>query len=142
MRNALMTVAALAVLVPSLALACDDHKKSAQSAVKKVTVAEVLQLQKDNKAKVFDANGEKTRAKHGFVPGAVLLTSSSKYDVAKELPATKDSGLVFYCANAKCSASEAAARRAMEAGFTNVAVMPDGIMGWKDAGQRTEMPQS
>lgn len=142
MRKALLTIAGLAVLVPSLALACEDHKKSAQSNIKKVTVAEVVQLQKDNKAKVFDANGEKTRAKYGYVPGAVLLTSSSKYDVTKELPTAKDSSLVFYCANTQCSASEMAARRAMEAGFTNVAVMPEGIKGWKDAGQRTEMPQS
>jgi rhodanese-related sulfurtransferase len=32
-------------------------------------------------------------------------------------------------------ASHEAARRAVKAGYTNVSVMVDGIMGWKDAGQ-------
>ena len=34
------------------------------------------------------------------------------------------------------------AKKAMEAGYTNVAVMPDGIMGWKKAGQPTSKPNS
>ncbi|MFT3840871.1 MAG: hypothetical protein QM723_28030 [Myxococcaceae bacterium] len=32
-------------------------------------------------------------------------------------------------------ASHAAAERALEAGWTNVAVMSDGLKGWKSAGQ-------
>jgi len=34
-------------------------------------------------------------------------------------------------------ASHEAARRAVKAGFKNVSVMVDGIMGWRDAGQPT-----
>jgi rhodanese-related sulfurtransferase len=34
-------------------------------------------------------------------------------------------------------ASHEAARRAVKAGYTDVSVMVDGIMGWKDAGQPT-----
>jgi rhodanese-related sulfurtransferase len=34
-------------------------------------------------------------------------------------------------------ASHEAARRAVKAGYENVSVMVDGIMGWKDAGQPT-----
>jgi rhodanese-related sulfurtransferase len=37
-------------------------------------------------------------------------------------------------------ASHEAARRAVEAGYTKVDVMVDGIMGWKAAGQPTEQP--
>ena len=59
------------------------------------------------------------------------------YDVAKELPADKNAKLVFYCANTMCKASEQAANRALEAGYVDVAVLPDGIMGWKSAGQKT-----
>jgi rhodanese-related sulfurtransferase len=34
-------------------------------------------------------------------------------------------------------ASHAAARRAVKAGYKNVRVMADGIVGWKEAGQKT-----
>jgi rhodanese-related sulfurtransferase len=37
-------------------------------------------------------------------------------------------------------ASHEAARRAVEAGFTDVAVMADGIAGWRDADQPTTKP--
>lgn len=132
MKRILMSLAVAAALVPAAALACDGEMK-AESPIKKVTVAEVA---KDKKAKVIDANSSEFRVKNGTVPGAVLLTSSSTYDL-KELPAQKDASLVFYCANSMCSASESAAKRAAQAGYTNVAVMPDGLMGWKAAGQKT-----
>ncbi|MDB5108635.1 MAG: hypothetical protein JWM69_1576 [Candidatus Binatus sp.] len=38
-------------------------------------------------------------------------------------------------------ASHEAARRAVEAGYTNVSVMGDGIMGWKDAGKSVTYPK-
>jgi rhodanese-related sulfurtransferase len=88
-----------------------------------------------------DANGKETRAKQGVIPGAVLLTSSSQYAV-EELPKEKDAKLVFYCANEKCSASHKAAKRALENGYTDVAVLPEGIAGWKQAGQPTQKPNS
>jgi rhodanese-related sulfurtransferase len=84
---------------------------------------------------VYDANGEDTRENAGVVPGAHLLLSSSKYDVAKTLPADKKAPLVFYCANTMCMASHAAAERAAAAGYSDVSVMADGIFGWRDAGQ-------
>ncbi len=132
MKRVLMSLAVAAALVPAAAFACDGEMK-AESPIKKLTVAEVA---KDKKAKVFDANSNEFRAKNGTVPGAVLLTSSSSYDL-KELPAQKDASLVFYCANSMCSASEAAAQRASQAGYTNVSVMPEGLTGWKAAGQKT-----
>lgn len=133
MKRILMSLMVSAALVPAMAFACDGEMK-AESPVKKVTVA---QLAKEKQVKtVFDANSADFRVKNGTIPGAVLLTSSSSYDL-KELPAKKDAALVFYCANTMCGASEGAAKRAIEAGYTNVAVLPDGLMGWKAAGQKT-----
>ena len=132
MKRILMSLVVSAALVPAAALACDGEMK-AESGIKKLTVAE---LAKDTKSKIFDANSAETRAKNGTIPGAVLLTSSSTYDL-KELPPAKDTSLVFYCASTMCSASEGAAKRAVEAGYTHVAVLPDGIKGWKAAGQKT-----
>lgn len=49
----------------------------------------------------------------------------------------KESKTVFYCANSKCGASHQAAERAIQAGFTDVSVLPVGLMGWKSSGQPT-----
>ena len=99
-------------------------------------------LKKDAKAvHVVDVNGAETRAKMGIIPGAILLSSSSKYDV-KELPTDKSTSLVFYCANERCSASTKAASRAMEAGFQDVSVLPAGIAGWVADGYKTDTPRS
>jgi rhodanese-related sulfurtransferase len=84
---------------------------------------------------VFDANGNETREKEGVIPGAVTLASHDKYDL-KVLPEDKSSKLVFYCANEQCMASHAAAKRASTAGYTDVSVLSDGIMGWKKNGQK------
>jgi len=48
---------------------------------------------------IYDANGWGLRSTAGVIPGAHLLTSDDKYDVAKELPANKSAKLVFYCAD-------------------------------------------
>jgi hypothetical protein len=48
---------------------------------------------------IYDANPPSTRAREGVIPGAHLLSSSSDYEVAKDLPPAKDAKLVFYCAN-------------------------------------------
>ncbi|MFI5348814.1 MAG: rhodanese-like domain-containing protein [Elusimicrobiota bacterium] len=84
---------------------------------------------------VYDVNVASTRENVGIIPGAKLLSSSSKYDVAKELPADKKTPLVFYCANTMCTASHSAAKKAIAAGYVDVSVMVDGIYGWKKAGR-------
>jgi rhodanese-related sulfurtransferase len=48
---------------------------------------------------VLDANYAPVREQEGVIPGAVLLSSESNYDVAKELPRDKTTKLVFYCHN-------------------------------------------
>ncbi|HYL59272.1 MAG TPA: hypothetical protein VEU51_10400 [Candidatus Acidoferrales bacterium] len=48
---------------------------------------------------IYDANGWGLRSTAGIIPGAHLLTSDDKYDVAAELPADKSAKLVFYCAD-------------------------------------------
>ncbi|HLX37555.1 MAG TPA: rhodanese-like domain-containing protein, partial [Candidatus Binataceae bacterium] len=79
---------------------------------------------------VYDANFPETRTSYGVVDGAHLLSSYDNYSIAKELPSDKDSQLVFYCYDKRCMASHIAARRAIDAGYKNVAVMSDGIVIW------------
>ncbi|MCC7382043.1 MAG: rhodanese-like domain-containing protein [Deltaproteobacteria bacterium] len=132
MLKQIMTLTlAAAILAPAAALACEGEK---HRPVQTVDTHEGAKLSKEGKAVFVDANGAETRQKYGVIPGAVLLTSSSEFDVSKELPAKKDQKLVFYCANEKCGASKRAAERALDNGYVDVAVLPAGIMGWKQAG--------
>jgi rhodanese-related sulfurtransferase len=146
MNRTLFTLAAaVSLAAPTAALACDgmQHQAQAQASYEpqKATVAEVAAWTKAKVAVPVDANGQETRTSAGVIPGAVLLTSSSEYALS-ELPQDKASKLVFYCATERCGASHAAAARAIEAGYTNVAVLPAGIFGWKRAGQPTAKPNS
>ncbi len=126
---------AAGVLVTSCFLfAC----KADHSGLPSVTVAQLATLLKDNTASVFDANGASTRETYGVIPGASLLSNHSGYDAASELPADKSRKLVFYCSSEMCSAAPTAARKAVEAGYTDVCVLPDGIKGWVAAGQPVE----
>ncbi len=143
MKRIIMSIAiATSFVVPTAALACegDSHQAKAAAPVK-ATVAEVAQWQKAKQVTPIDANTPETREKYGIIPGAVLLTSSASFE-AKELPADKNAKLVFYCSNDRCLSSDAAAKRAIENGYTNVAVLSDGIQGWKKAGQPLAKPQS
>jgi rhodanese-related sulfurtransferase len=87
---------------------------------------------------VCDANNEKTRTRYGVIPGARLLSHYKDYDIVSELPADKAQTIVFYCANAACSAAPSAARQAAASGYTDVRVLTDGIQGWVKAGQKVE----
>ncbi|MBT8494561.1 MAG: rhodanese-like domain-containing protein [Deltaproteobacteria bacterium] len=98
---------------------------------------EVDALLKDGKVHVFDANSDKTRSKYGVVPGAKLLTSYKDYDLGI-LPEDKAAKLVFYCSNLQCSAAGKGAKRAVVAGYSDVNLMPVGIMGWAEAGKEVK----
>lgn len=115
--------------------------KATQASWKEITVDGLAAMQGNGAAvTVVDVNSDKTRGDAGVIPGAVLLSSSSQYELS-ELPAAKDSKLVFYCANTRCMAAPHAASRAIEAGYTDVHVLSAGIMGWKEAGKPTSKPQ-
>lgn len=129
-------VSSVTLLGASAAWACEGEHGSK---VQEVNLQDGAKLKK-GEAVFVDANGAETRSKFGVIPGAVLLTSYAEYNPALELPATKDQKLVFYCANTQCQASHEAAKKALGAGYTNVAVLPDGIMGWKKAGLPTAKP--
>jgi rhodanese-related sulfurtransferase len=132
----------LAVALSVGAGACDradrhPGKDEAATAVPLVSVAEVDRQLAAGACVVVDANREPTRRRLGTLPRAVLLTDAQDFALS-ELPADKRQPLVFYCANTRCTASHEAARKALAAGYTKVAVMPDGIAGWIEAGKRVE----
>jgi len=138
-------MAAGVTLPPSSSHACEgvvssllsQPEKPAAGAVKQISIdALAALLQQRTDVSVLDANPDSVRSSLGTVPGAVLLTSASRYQLT-ELPAEKDRTLVFYCFNEQCTASHAAAKRASAAGYSHVLVLSAGIQGWKAAGRPT-----
>jgi len=109
--------------------------------LKTVTVDQLSTMLAKSQAVPVDANKKGTRDKLGIIPSSVLLSRSGGFD-ASELPADKDSNLVFYCYNTRCSAAPNAAEHATEAGYRNVSVLPAGITGWVDAGKKVAKPNS
>lgn len=88
---------------------------------------------------MYDVNTPETREKYGIIPGAALLSSSNAFNVHKELPSDKNAKLLFYCISPQCFASQQAAERALAAGYQDVNVFDDGIIGWTNAGQNTTL---
>lgn len=83
----------------------------------------------------YDAN-PKEMYDRGHLPGAKWVEWNKVS--AKDLPADHSAQLVFYCANEHCTASPEAARLAAAEGYTKVALMPRGILGWKKANKQVE----
>jgi rhodanese-related sulfurtransferase len=122
----------MTLLIAALALTCGEHA----AAPKSVTLAEVAAHAKDQSAYILDVSQQTARDRYGAIQQAVLLSSPASYDV-RELPPNRDAKLVFYCESQACADVQAAARRAMDAGYVDVGVMPDGIKGWVDSGRPT-----
>ncbi len=141
MRTLLLSLSLTLLLV-----GCKDTSPAGSSEAAPVETPEIS-VQDASKALgsgavAIDANSLSTREKHGTVPNAVILTSSSKYELA-QLPEDKSKDLIFYCSNTFCTASDAAAKRAASNGYEHVHIMREGITGWKDAGNATApYPQS
>ena len=90
----------LAVVLASAAAAAGCSKDKAESAHKEefpsMTLDEVEKGLAANEVTAVDCNGDKTRKKHGIVPGALLIEDEETFE-ASVLPADKARKLVFYC---------------------------------------------
>lgn len=122
---------ALFFVLSATALSALAENQVIDQQIAEVSVVNVQQMLNAKPAKlvVLDANNDDARAAAGIVPGAIKLSSYNQYDLA-ELPADKNTTLVFYCYNSYCQASHMAAARALQAGYKDVRVMKAGIVGW------------
>jgi hypothetical protein len=68
-------------------------------AIIRVDKLAALMADPNSHVNIYDANGWGLRSTAGVIPGAHLLSSDDKYDVASTLPADKSAKLVFYCAD-------------------------------------------
>ena len=91
--------AAFLSVAPVYAGAWDFLANHEKDSFKIIHVADLSALMAQGHVTILDANPADVRANEGVIPGARLLPSSSHYDVATELPASKTAKLVFYCHN-------------------------------------------
>lgn len=93
-----------------------------------ITIGDLEKAIKAGKVTLIDVNG-KNSYKKGHIPGAVLF--SNKEALAKQLSKVKKNTLVVaYCGNPRCSAYKRGATAAAELGFKNVKHLSAGIQGW------------
>jgi hypothetical protein len=98
MVGAILSVAASAYAF-DLASILNNKKEPDKFAIINADKLQSLMNDPNSHVNIYDANGWGLRSTAGVIPGAHLLSSDDKYDVAKELPANKSAKLVFYCAD-------------------------------------------
>jgi len=64
------------------------------------------------------------------LPGAISIPAERMKLEAKKLPKDKTTPLIFYCRGAGCTLSQAAARAAMEMGYTYLMIYQAGMPDW------------
>ena len=87
-------------------------------------------------AVVIDVNGSDSYAK-GRIPTAIDYEAQSK-ELAKVLPADKNTLVVAYCGSPQCNAWKSAAKAVAALGYTNVKHYSGGLSGWKEAGGKLQ----
>jgi len=103
-----------------------------------ITITDVKTAIKSHNAVIIDVNGTESYNK-GHVPTA-LNFDTIEGKLQQALPKDKNALIIAYCGNPRCKAYQAAAKAASKLGYKNVKHMSAGIMGWKDAGEKTEKP--
>ena len=67
------------------------------------------------------------------IPGSINIPAKDNAHFVKDVEAqaqSKNQSIVVYCANTACDASEQAAQKLEDAGFTNVQRFKEGVEGW------------
>ncbi|MBN9691998.1 MAG: rhodanese-like domain-containing protein [Verrucomicrobia bacterium] len=123
-------VATLLTLVSATALVL------AEDAFPNISTDELKQAITAKKVVLLDVNGTESW-QEGHIPGA-LDFDKVEGKLAKMLPADKDTLIVAYCGNERCTAYKAGATAAKKLGYTNVKHYSKGISGWKKAGEKTD----
>lgn len=100
-----------------------------------VSLAEVIQLQRDGSATLIDARS-KEEFKAGRIPGARLLPFYEMDEMQDEAldGLTAESPIVIYCEGVGCELSFFLGRELQAQGYTSVRIFYGGYPEWKDAG--------
>lgn len=123
----------LALFVTALFLAAGAYAAEFPT----ITISELkTKLDSPKHIVLLDANGTDSWQK-GHIPGAIDFNANED-NLASLLPKDKNVLIVAYCANPACPAYRRAAEAAKKLGYKNIKHLTAGIMGWRDAGEKTE----
>lgn len=140
MRTRLLLLLAAASLAACSKPAADDKgatpaQEAKAEAFGRLTIDDLqskMDQAKDGKVKlaIYDNNSKERFAK-GHIPTAKWV----KFDQiqATDLPADKETTLVFYCGGEQCTACHTGAKQALSLGYKNVFIYSGGIKGWETA---------
>lgn len=136
-------VLAMLILLPGLAAAAGEPDGPAPASVAGTTfidTATAQQLLADGIPFVDVRPGSMYKA--GRIPGAVSLPlPGGKFNrQALAKVASPDDPVVLHCRGKNCMMSSIAAREAVKWGYSRVYYYRAGYNGWKEAGQRVEVP--
>jgi rhodanese-related sulfurtransferase len=114
------------------------------SKLKLITIEKLIEM-RENKENFYlvEVLGEDDYGE-GHIPGAISVPSPkgmSAEEMDKNTAAkgiSKDDYIVVYCASYTCPASTRAARRLLEAGYSNVLDFKASKRGWREAGFKLE----
>ena len=123
----------LAICVALLAAAVWAEEKST-SQYPDISIKDLKSVLEKKSVTVIDANGSESY-RDGHIPGAIDFEATGA-KIEKFLPRDKDALIVAYCGGPQCMAYKAAAKKAVELGYTNVKHLSAGISGWKAAGEK------
>jgi rhodanese-related sulfurtransferase len=79
---------------------------------------------------LVDARPKQKKYDKGHITGAISIPDTYFDKYKDQLPAEKDTLLVFYCGGYKCKLSHKSAKKAIDLGYTNVKVFDAGYPGW------------
>jgi len=129
------TPAATASTTPTAAAAETPATATAstEAELRPMTVADLAgMIERREQVAVIDNNGQESYAR-AHIPGARWVGHDAV--TASVLPSDRAARVVFYCHNEQCTACHTGARQAIALGYTNVFILPAGIVGWQGAGK-------
>ncbi|HCE42421.1 MAG TPA: hypothetical protein DET40_02595 [Lentisphaeria bacterium] len=137
MKKLLLTTC-IAVVVVAVSGCCSMcGAGGSKEGIKTVGTAELQKIVEKKTALIFDARSVKFDTGER-IPGArAMSTETSPEDVANAILG-KNAAVVVYCSNTKCPASGNLAAYLKKLGYTNIMEYPEGIEGWKAAGNKIE----
>ena len=133
-------VAGLTALCLALSAVVAVAEDKAAKAYPDIAIKDLKAAIEKKQVTVIDVNGTDSY-QEGHIPTAINFEAAEK-DLAKVLPKDKDALIVAYCGGPQCQAYQAAAKKAVAMGYTNVKHLSAGISGWKGAGEKVEKAEA
>ncbi|MBW2437467.1 MAG: sulfurtransferase [Deltaproteobacteria bacterium] len=88
------------------------------------------QIEKKTDIVLIDSRPKRKKYDKGHIPTAISIPDSKFAKMQDQLPADKNTPLVFYCGGLKCRLSHKSAKKAIDLGYTKVKVFAEGYPFW------------